>query len=204
MRRKKLQKSGAGATVWALAAVEPRSGHARNESTLPRNPLAGLQNSHEITNAPMRTKWQQQQDKACSKARAAVLALSSAKYHVGDVAWLYRETLLQLEQYKRRVDEGNDLEAAHTFCQYLFTSGIEKLLIANASAACVDSEGLARKRKELHSQIRDMWARCKVVRTYNEGHVEALNRKVDELTAQVAKLVRRNQPRNVIQIGQGT
>ncbi len=51
---------------------------------------------------------------------------------VAGLAWLYRETVRQVDEYEKRVKEGLDLAAANTFCRHVENSGIEKLSRLNA------------------------------------------------------------------------
>jgi len=160
------------------------------------------QNSHETTNAkPVRIR-------RIEKVKAGVAALPKPKFDIVDAAVLYRETVRELEFYQKRVNEGLDLEAAHRFCNYVRNSLLEKFFKLNApdcALGWMEADKVREVAGAMDWQIREMWRTCKVVKKYDEGQVEALNRKSDEqaaqlqkLTAQLLKLTSRQIPRRSI------
>lgn len=124
-----------------------------------------------------------------------------AKFDAVDLAWFYRETMARLSHYQRRVNQGKDLEAAQDFCSYVFNAGMEKLFHYCGEGSTVDPVALTVKRKELEYQIHESWRTCKVLKKYDEGEMDAMNRKVDMLVQFVESLAKQGElPSNVVRL----
>lgn len=182
-----LAKSPERSIVQSIAVLEPTKASAPNGLPANRLPFP----KHE-------TKQQLRKRRPIAEVKAGIAALPKPKFDMVDTARLYRETVMELEYYQKRVNEGLDLEPAHRFCLFVFNSLLWKLFMLNASddlLGIMDGQRVHQMQKDMLYQIREMWRTCKVVKKYDEGQVEALNRKIDMLAEQMGKAER---PGNVI------
>jgi len=184
--RKKLANARLCGRVSPQANIEPSAGDASNG---PAN-SNGHPHTKNETDIPLRESSPKHRALLARRVELAVAqknAVPIAKFDIADVAWLYKETMARLNYYQKRVNEGKDLEAAHDFCGYVFQADLQKLFRLSGAGGFADADAMNAKRKELEYQIHEMWRTCKVIKRYDEGAVEALNRKVDMLLEALSK-----------------
>src|SRR5580765_8812520 len=104
-----LAKSPNRSIVQSIARLEPDTGETSN----------GLQASYHASGLPSpknEPKQRLRKRRPIAEVKAGIAALPKPKFDMVDTARLYRETVMELEYYQKRVNEGLDLEPAHRFC----------------------------------------------------------------------------------------
>jgi len=102
---------------------------------------------------------------------------------------LWRQTDRGLERYRQRVAEGQGVEAAQEFAQYVIWSGIPKLLAEHRSSEplIIDGCGLQSKAEALLSQCHEFWRSGSLDTQPVLTGLEQLNRKFDLLAGVVSQ-----------------
>jgi len=133
---------------------------------------------------------------------------SAVTYH-----WLWKETSNRLASLSREAKEGKNLAEASNFARWVRFSGIIKLLEQHPQAGelRVDAESLSKSIDDLLWECGQQWNRRKPLAKYDVSDIAEINRKLDILAAQAAKLdaisaqvahfkppIKRRRPRRVV------
>lgn len=109
---------------------------------------------------------------------------------LGNMHWLYKETMSRLEWYDKAVSEGRDLDAANDFARYILNSQLGRILkpFDNSGVLKVDSSFLVWSASELRSRVCSLWSRGKVAPKAEATHLESIHHKLDLIAGQLARV----------------
>jgi hypothetical protein len=115
----------------------------------------------------------------------SMLSFNEATLH-----WLWKETMNRLDIYRRRVDEGKDLDAAREFCQYVLWSQLVKLFKEHPAPEPLKVDGalLEWTAQELQRTVQDRWRREDHKPQVHQTKLEAINEKLDLIAGRLAQL----------------
>jgi len=104
-------------------------------------------------------------------------------------AWLYRETLREVQGHERRVREGKQVEEALNFSKFVLFSGIVQILKAHSDAGRnkIDGAHLQWRCEELERACNEYWKSKNRTPSISLTELEAINRKLDVIAAHVAR-----------------
>ena len=110
---------------------------------------------------------------------------------IAQLHWIWLETSQKLESYRRRVQEGRDIDAAVEFAKFVFWSGIPKLMEANPHPAplLVDGALLRSKAQELIELCNERYRTRNLDPMLSAKEFKSLHEKIDLLAGYVSQLV---------------
>jgi hypothetical protein len=122
--------------------------------------------------------------------------------HVATYHWLWKETINKIDSFRKRVQEGKDLDAAREFCAFVLWSGIIKILKPhdNTGVLKIDSAFLEWSAEELQREVQERWRTGRNIQTVQITELQRIHDKLDVIAGRIAQMPTLPSPAPVLRV----